>query len=87
MCTEDRIPYLTYTNWRRGSQAEFLIRHGFEKVAIPRYWIPLTRKGAIGLRLGLHRSLRTYLPERLVDKLLELRGRFYNMRYGTTGPH
>jgi hypothetical protein len=81
LCCQNRIPFLTYTKWRRGSQAEFLVRHGFQKVTVPRYWIPLTPKGKISLKLGLHRNIRTYIPERLLGALLELRGAFYGKWY------
>jgi hypothetical protein len=49
MCTADGVSYFTYTQWRKGSHAEFLERNGFEKTLVPRYWIPLTRKGAIAM--------------------------------------
>jgi hypothetical protein len=82
-CCEHSLPYLTYTKWRRGTQAEFLIRHGFEKTAVPRYWIPLTNKGRIALKLGFHRDIRTRIPERLMGTLLNLRAAFYNRFYRT----
>jgi hypothetical protein len=81
LCCQDGLPYLTYTKWRRGTQAEFLIRHGFKKTSVPRYWIPLTRKGKIALRLGLHRDIRTYVPDKLWGGLLNLRGALYNRFY------
>src|SRR5262249_22620686 len=84
LCTEDGLPYLTYTKWRRGTQAEFLVRHGFEKTLMPRYWIPLTRKGAIAVKLGLHRDIRTHIPDGLMGMLLKIRGAFYNLRYRST---
>jgi hypothetical protein len=83
LCCQDAIPFLTYTKWRRGTQAEFLIRHGFEKTPVPRYWIALTNKGRIALKLGLHRDIRTRIPDRLMKALLNLRGAFYNRLYGT----
>lgn len=82
LCCQDGLPYLTYTKWRRGTQAEFLVRHGFEKTPVPRYWVPLTRKGKIALRLGLHRNIRTRVPDRLLRAILNLRGAFYNRFYG-----
>jgi hypothetical protein len=81
LCCQDRIPFLTYTKWRRGTQAEFLIRHGFEKTSVPRYWIALTNKGRIALKVGLHRNIRAYIPDRLMGALLNLRGAFYNRLY------
>jgi hypothetical protein len=85
LCTQDRIPYLTYTNWRRGSQADFLMRHGFEKLSIPRYWIPLTKKGAIAIKLGLHHGLRTYIPKPLLGFLFDLRKSVYDKWYEAQG--
>lgn len=81
LCCQDGIPYVTYTKWRRGTQAEFLIRHGFEKITVPRYWIPLTKKGKIALRLGLHRDIRSYIPDRVLGVLLGLRSAFYTSWY------
>lgn len=81
LCIEEGLPYLTYTKWRRGTQAEFLVRHGFEKTCMPRYWIPLTKKGAIALKLGFHRDIRTRIPDKLMGILLKLRGAFYRWRY------
>ena len=77
LCCQNRIPFLTYTKWRRGSQAEFLVRHGFQKVTVPRYWIPLTPKGKIAIKLGLYRDIRSYIPDRLLIAIRELRGVFY----------
>lgn len=83
VCCQDGVPYLTYTTWRRGTLAEFLIRHGFEKTSVPRYWIALTTKGKVALRLGLHHGLRAYIPSKLMGILLEVRGAFYNRLYQT----
>jgi hypothetical protein len=82
LCCEDGLPYLTYTKWRRGTQAEFLIRHGFKKTPVPRYWVPLTSKGKIALKLGFHRGIQTRLPDRLMRAILNVRGAFYNRFYG-----
>jgi len=81
VCCELGLPYLTYTNWRRGTQAEFLIRHGFERTSVPRYWVALTNRGKIALKLGLHRDMRTRVPDRFMTALLNLRGAFYNRLY------
>lgn len=85
LCSEDGLPFLTYTKWRRGSQAQFLIRNGFEKISVPRYWIPLTKKGAISIRLGLHRNIRAYVPEWLLVSFLDLRKTFYSKWHKTGG--
>ena len=81
LCTADGIPYLTYTNWRTGDQAEFLRRHGFEKTLVPRYWIPLTLKGALAVNLGLQRDIRSYLSDDLRVRLRNWRGALYQRLY------
>ena len=85
LCCQDGIPFLTYTTWRRGSQAEFLVRNGFQRITVPRYWVPLTPKGKIALTLGLHREIRTYVPDKLMRILLSLRGQLNNWLYGGHG--
>jgi hypothetical protein len=81
LCTAASIPYLIYTTWRRGTQAEFLIRHGFQKTSVPRYWIPLTTKGEIALKLGLYRNIRAYIPDPIYRALLRLKGAIHNKRH------
>ena len=81
LCTDRGIPYLTYTNWRRGSQADFLMRHGFEKISVPRYWIALTKKGELALKLRFHHSFRSHLPKPVVGTFLDLRKSIYDKWY------
>ncbi len=85
LCSDAGIPYLTYTGWRKGTQAEFLIRNGFQKTLVPRYWIPITKKGAVAIKLGLHRNVRAYIPEPVMVLLLDLRRSFYSWRYRNNG--
>jgi hypothetical protein len=81
LCCQEGLPYLTYTNWRRGTQAEFLIQHGFEKTSVPRYWVALTNKGKVALSFGLHRGIRVYIPDQLMSVILKLRRAFYTRLY------
>jgi hypothetical protein len=85
LCSDAGIPYLTYTGWRKGTQAEFLIRNGFQKTLVPRYWIPITKKGAVAIKLGLHRKVGAYIPEPVMVLLLDLRRSFYSWRYRNNG--
>lgn len=82
LCTTDGVSYFTYTNWRKGEHAEFLRRNGFEKTLVPRYWIPLTRKGKIALQFGLHRELSARIPDWLQDYWLGARSRYYAFKFG-----
>jgi hypothetical protein len=48
---------------------EFKRRNGFEQVLLPRYYIPLTRKGHIALALNLHLGVRRLLPRKIETTL------------------
>jgi hypothetical protein len=73
ICEREGYQYLIYLNWGSGSFAEFKRRCGFEKTLVPRYYVPLTLKGKLVLKLGLHRSLKEWLPEPLTDRLKTFR--------------
>lgn len=81
ICAERKIPYIIYTVWRRGEHGEFQESTGFEKIPVPEYFVPLTLKGAIALRLGLHRGPRGLIPEKMMVWLLALRANWYSFRY------
>jgi hypothetical protein len=79
-CATKGIPYLTYCAWSTGGIGEFKRRNGFEKMDLPRYYIPLTAKGDILLKLKFHRRVRRMLPEELKDRLVRVRARWYSSR-------
>jgi hypothetical protein len=67
-CADRGIPYLWYCNFTYGKKPEdslatFKRRCGFQKVEVPRYYVPLTLKGKLALRLGLHHSIKDLIPE------------------------
>lgn len=85
-CAERRIRYLVYSSFAYGkkktsSLSEFKERNGFKQVDLPRYYVSLTRRGAVAFRLGLHRRLVDRLPEPLVARARELRDAWYSRRY------
>jgi hypothetical protein len=75
---EKGMSHLLYGRYAYGNKTsspltEFKRRNGFEKVLLPRYYIPLTFKGRIILKLNLHRGLLNLLPGGLLDFLVRLR--------------
>jgi hypothetical protein len=74
-----RVVYGQYVYGRNdtSSLTEFKRRNGFERVELPRYFIPLSLRGSVCLRLGLHRGWRHFLPESVERALLQLRGKSY----------
>lgn len=61
------------------SLTEFKRRNGFVSVPLPRYYIPLTLKGAVALKLGLHRGVAANTPKPILRQFLKFR-RFWSVR-------
>lgn len=83
-CEQDGASHLMYCNYvyndPNSSLTEFKRRSGFEQVLVPRYYIPLTFKGKMALRLGLHRGLAQRLPKPVISQLLKIRSLWYGRK-------
>ena len=82
-CAGRGISYLVYNNYTYGNKGsdglvDFKERNGFQRVDIPRYYVPLTRFGSMALRMGFHHRLIDRFPESIAAKLRELRKHMYN---------
>ncbi|MGD0236924.1 MAG: hypothetical protein ABSC55_20625 [Syntrophorhabdales bacterium] len=69
LCVEKGAGYLVYGQYAydgntKGALTEFKRRNGFEQVLIPTYYVPLTLKGRICIKLGLHMGIKRLLPGR-----------------------
>jgi hypothetical protein len=51
---------------------KFKENNGFVKYPVTRYYIPITGKGRLAIKLGLHRELKDALPDRVKYPLLPL---------------
>jgi len=85
-CADRGVTRLVYSNFAYGKKArsslsDFKERNGFQRVDFPRYYVPLTKWGAMIFRLGLHRRLAEQMPEPVAAKLRELRSRWYQRRF------
>lgn len=81
-CAERGIAYLVYSNFAYGkkqsdSLSDFKERNGFQRIDIPRYYVPLTPMGWAALRLGLHHKPTERVPEFLMAKLRKFRAAWY----------
>jgi hypothetical protein len=81
-CAERGIPYLWYGNMSNGkkqhdSLAEFKKHNGFQRMELPRYYVPLTLAGRMALLLGLHHSLAERVPEPLAAPYRRIRRLWY----------
>jgi hypothetical protein len=73
ICERKHLPYLVYLHWADGSLAEFKRRCGFEEIRIPRYYVPLSERGRLILRLGLHHGVKQLLPVSVTNRLKSVR--------------
>jgi hypothetical protein len=80
VCAKKNLSYLVYLYWTNDSLAEFKRRCGFQETKVPRYFVPLTRKGKLALKLGLHRGWRATLPDRIKRPLKKLRKSWHGFR-------
>lgn len=82
-CAEQGIPHLVYAKWEDGSLGEFKLSNGFEKVDLPRYYVPLTLKGRIYVSLRLYRGLTGMLPSRVLRVAKQTRRKLNQLRHRT----
>src|SRR5437762_5111023 len=74
-CETKQLPYLVYAYWNENSLSDFKRHCGFECVKLPRYFVPLTLKGSLALKLGVHRDWKEAVPRQIKDPLKKLRSR------------
>ena len=81
VCEQRGFSYLMYCNYvyndPDSSLTEFKRRNGFEQVLVPRYYIPLTLRGRIALKLGTHHGPKKLIPKPVFKQLLRLRSYWY----------
>jgi hypothetical protein len=82
ICEQKGIQHLTFGKFNYGNKRhtplrEFKIRNGFEEILVPRYYVPLTVKGAISVRLKLYRGLLGLLPHGAITFLVNTRSKLY----------
>ncbi len=89
-CSKQGIKYLVYDNYAYGkkehdSLIDFKERNGFQRVNVPRYYVPLTPLGQAALRMGLQRRLVERVPEPVAKRLRDLRKYWLSRSVASTG--
>jgi hypothetical protein len=84
-CADRGISFLVYSKFAYGKKerstlSDFKERNGFQRINVPRYYVPLSSLGSIAFRLGLHKRFVEHLPEPLLAKLREMRASWYNRK-------
>jgi hypothetical protein len=87
LCTERKVGHLLYEAFVYGNKVDssltrFKESNGFVRMNVPRYYVPLTRRGELCLRLGLHKNQKDRIPPWLATRLLAVREKFYARRMG-----
>jgi hypothetical protein len=77
-CAERGVSYLQYERFVYGDKVDspltrFKRENGFVRMDVPVYYVPLTTKGHLALRLGLHKGQKDRLPQWLTRPLRRLR--------------
>jgi hypothetical protein len=85
-CADRGISYLVYENFTYGKKQGDSLSHfkevnGFQRMDLPRYYIPLTPIGKIAFRLGLHHRLADRLPDSMASALREFRKNWYGRKF------
>jgi hypothetical protein len=78
--------YLVYANWIYGNRTEsslrdFKERNAFERMDVPRYYVPLSPLGSMAFKLRLHHNLVERVPEPVAAKLRDLRSAWLQRRF------
>ena len=75
VCATKQFGWLMYGRMgNHPSLDNFKQSNGFAKFSLTRYYVPITKKGRIATRLGLHREIKDVLPQSIKYPLIP----FYN---------
>jgi hypothetical protein len=73
VCAQRQTEWLMYGRiGNHPSLDTFKQNNGFKKFSLPRYYVPITRKGRLAIQLGLHRELKDAAPERIKPVLIPI---------------
>jgi hypothetical protein len=87
ICAQKNMSYFIYGNFIYGKKGadtltEFKERMGFQKIDIPKYFIPLTFKGKLAIKLGFHHFPYNIIPKWLLMIMLNGRVKIMEMMHG-----
>jgi hypothetical protein len=86
VCSERGISYLVYEHFSYGKKEGDSLSHfkevnGFQKMNLPRYYIPLTPLGGLAFKLGLHHKIVDRLPESMVSRIRDFRKTWHERKF------
>lgn len=83
-CDKKGISFITYGKYRYGNQEKtslmtFKSHNGFDEVLVPRFHVPLTATGRLGIALGLHRGITGIAPKSAVAFVRSVRAQWHRL--------
>lgn len=66
-------PYLLYGQWVDGGLGQFKKHLGCQLIEVPKYYVPLSAKGNLVIKLNLQHGLRHFLPRKISNRLKSIR--------------
>jgi hypothetical protein len=89
-CADRGIPHLWYANMSYGKKhadglADFKRHNGFQRIDVPRYFVPLTLAGRVALRLGIHHGLNDWIPGPIAVTYRQIRKYWYSNKSTRSG--
>ena len=91
-CATRGIQHLWYANFSYGkkqadSLADFKRHNGFQRVEVPRYYVPMSLVGRFALRLGLQHGIVDRIPEPVANTYRKLRSFWYDRKVSEPREH
>jgi hypothetical protein len=83
ICAQRNIGYLGYGVWGGGGLRAFKEAHLFECFEVPRFFVPLNTFGRLALSVGMHRSLKSRIPRKVIDMATSILARWKTSKLGT----
>jgi hypothetical protein len=80
ICADRKVPYLHYGIWSKRGLGDFKKHHAFERLDLPRYFVPLTLRGNLILKTKMHHKLSQRLPDSWVEKILPYVIKWYSFK-------
>jgi len=85
VCAERGIPNLVYQQFAYANKANDTIAtfkevNGFQRIDLPRYYVPISLLGKLALRLGFHHRFVDPIPSSVATKLRQLRNAWHNRK-------
>ena len=75
VCTDKQVEWIMYGRiGNHPSLDRFKESNSFQKFPLNRYYLPITNKGKVAMKLGLHRELKDTIPQAMKSRLFP----FYN---------